>query len=69
MDIEEINLQNSALITLLDDAMESIARTDDRLKDYEFNRLENSIFYITSQLSENTKKINNLIEQKGNNHE
>ncbi|WP_290033543.1 hypothetical protein [Ligilactobacillus cholophilus] len=64
MSIEELNLQNEALITLLDDAMESISRTENKLKDYEFNRLEKSIFYITGQLSQNTKAINKLIEKE-----
>lgn len=64
MSIEELNLQNEALITLLDDAMESISRTENKLKKYEFNRLENSIFYITGQLSQNTKAINKLIEKE-----
>lgn len=63
MDIEELNLQNKALITLLDDAIERISRTKDKLKDYEFNRLENSISYIISELSGNTKAINKLIEK------
>lgn len=64
MEIEELNLQNEALITLLDDAIESIARTKDKLKDYEFNRLENSITYIVSELSGNTKKMKELIKEK-----
>lgn len=68
MDIEELNLQNKALITLLDDAIESISRTKDKLKDYEFNRLENSIFYITGQLSQNTKAINELVTRKDYKH-
>nr|WP_321315950.1 hypothetical protein [uncultured Ligilactobacillus sp.] len=63
MDIEELNLQNKALITLLDDAIEKISRTENKLKDYEFNRLENSISYIISELSGNTKAINKLIEK------
>lgn len=63
MDIEELNLQNKALITLLDDAIEKISRTENKLKDYEFNRLENSISYIISELSGNTKAINKLIKK------
>ncbi|WP_290032800.1 hypothetical protein [Ligilactobacillus cholophilus] len=68
MDIEELNLQNKALITLLDDAIESISRTKDKLKDYEFNRLENSIFYIISELSGNTKAIDELVTRKDYKH-
>lgn len=68
MDIEELNLQNKALITLLDDAIERISRTKDKLKDYEFNRLENSIFYIISELSGNTKVIDELVTRKDYKH-
>ena len=68
MDIEELNLQNKALITLLDDAIESISRTKDKLKDYEFNRLENSFFYIISELSGNTKAIDELVTRKDYKH-
>lgn len=64
MEIEELNLQNEALITLLDDAIESIARTKDKLKDYEFNRLKDSLFYIIGELNGNTKQINELLTRK-----
>lgn len=64
MEIEELNLQNEALITLLGDAIESIARTKDKLKDYEFNRLKDSLFYIIGELNGNTKQINELLTRK-----
>lgn len=64
MEIEELNLQSEALITLLDDAIESIARTKDKLKDYEFNRLKDSLFYIIGELNGNTKQINELLTRK-----
>lgn len=64
MDIEELNQKNDALITLLDDSIESIARTENKLKDYEFNRLEDSLFYIIGELSGNTKQIKELLTRK-----
>ena len=63
MDIEELNAQNKALTTLLDDAIESISKANKHLKGYEFNRLEDSIYYIIGQLSGNTKKISDLLER------
>ena len=68
MDIEELNIRNEALITLLDDSIESIARTKDKFKDYEFNRLEDSLFYIIGELSGNTKQINELLTGKDHKH-
>lgn len=64
MDIEGLNIQNEALITLLDNTVENISQTKDELKGCEFTRLENSIFYIIEQLGENTKAINKLIEKE-----
>lgn len=64
MDIERLNIQNEALITLLDNTVENISQTKDELKGYEFTRLENSIFYIIEQLGKNTKAINKLIEKE-----
>ncbi|HIX01358.1 MAG TPA: hypothetical protein H9861_01200 [Candidatus Ligilactobacillus excrementigallinarum] len=64
MDIEELNAKNEALITLLSDAVESIDCTKDKIKDYEFNRLANSLFYIIGELSGNTKQIKELLTRK-----
>lgn len=64
MDIEELNQKNDALITLLDDSIESIACTENKLKDYEFNRLEDSLFYIIGELSGNIKQIKELLTRK-----
>lgn len=57
----ELNANNEALITLLDDSINRISMSKENLKAYEFNRLNEALNYILGQLFDNTTKIESLI--------
>lgn len=57
----ELNANNEALITLLDDSINRISMSKGNLKAYEFNRLNEALSYISGQLFDNTTKIESLI--------
>lgn len=61
IDIDELNEKNKALTILLNDCLDLILRTDDKLKDYELNRLGSALCYIASELMGNCTEIEKLI--------
>lgn len=61
--IEEATAHNKALITLLDDCIEHLRTSSEKLIGYEYSRLSESFDYIVDQLDSNNQKIAKSIEE------
>lgn len=62
--IEEATAHNKALITLLDDCIEHLRTSSEKMIGYEYNRLSESFDYIVGQLNLNNQKIVKVIEEE-----
>lgn len=61
--IAELTARNKALITLLDDCIERLRTSSEKLIGYEYSRLSESFDYIVDQLDSNNQKIAKSIEE------
>ena len=61
--IAELIAHNKALITLLDDCIDHLRTSSEKMIGYEYSRLSESFDYIVGQLDSNNQKIVENIEE------